>query len=105
MRFKNIMSIDEMIQIAIKTKDFNAATYLTDIKKFAIDNNITINQAITHISTLNPRPYYRNLLNMLSRYYPKTNKTEAKENIENIINNSKINEHPKYKIRMFNRRN
>jgi hypothetical protein len=77
------MSIDEMIQMAIKTKDFNAATYLTDIKKFALDNNITINQAITHISTLNPRPYYRNLLNMLSRYYPKTNKTDAKENILN----------------------
>lgn len=78
------MNIDTFIIRAKQTKDFNAVSFFNEIKEYAKNNKISINETVSHFSVIYKNSSYKiKLLNFLKIAYPQKN------TLENCINISK----------------
>lgn len=67
------MTIEHLIESATKYNDLNAATYFKMILEFSKVNNLSINDSIEYLLTVEKKKYNRNLLMVAQKYFPKLN--------------------------------
>lgn len=90
------MNIQQLIDNAIKYKDFNAAKFFQDILNLSVEYNISINDTIQYFIEQRPNKYKLNLLILAQQYYPRQNTNiELQKKTDSIINiSNKMNVQP-----------
>lgn len=87
--------IDTLITNTRLKHEFAATEFLKFVKKTAEVNNLSINDTVTYLLSSKQTSYNKSLLNILRRYYPKTDGKPISIFDENNINISKISIHTK----------
>lgn len=85
------MDINNFIEKAEEQKEFAAVEFFNFIKVTAETNNMEVADVITYLLSCKQPIYKKNLLNILRKSFPKTDKKYIEVSNANSINISKIN--------------